>query len=69
MTENENGRPKVYTPAEVAEILKIGQTKVYELLQRGEIRSRKIGKLRRIPAAAIDEFLERQDADEIEAAR
>lgn len=60
---SENGRPVVYTPEEVAEILKIGRTKVYELLRRGVIRSVKVGALRRVPASALDEFLERQEAE------
>lgn len=51
-------RPRVYTPEEAADELKIGRTKIYELLQRGKLRSVKIGRTRRIPAAALDAFLE-----------
>jgi excisionase family DNA binding protein len=69
MTENGNGRPLVYTPEEVAKLLKVGRTKVYELIQRGDLRSVKIGKSRRISSRALDEYIERQDQVAAEAAR
>lgn len=47
----------VYTVAEAARRLKIGRTAMYELLMSGEIRSVTIGRLRRVPAQCIEEYL------------
>lgn len=46
------------TPEEAAETLSIGRTKVYELLALGVLRSVQIGKLRRIPVAAVNDLIE-----------
>lgn len=50
----------VYTPEEAAQVLKIGRTKIYELLHCGKLRSVRIGRTRRIPVAALESFLEEQ---------
>lgn len=63
MSENGAHRPLVYTPEQAAEQLQVSRRKVYELLRTGALRSVKIGKLRRIPARALDEFLEREGVD------
>lgn len=44
-------------PEEAADILSIGRSKVYELLGTGELASVRIGACRRIPAAALSEFV------------
>lgn len=44
------------TVEEVAERLRIGRTKAYELVKDGEIESVRIGRLRRVPKAAVDEY-------------
>ncbi|MDN3355855.1 helix-turn-helix domain-containing protein [Actinomadura sp. DC4] len=52
---------QAYTVEEVAEILHVGRDKVYYLLRTGQLRSLKIGKLRRITdqhLAALIEALE-----------
>jgi excisionase family DNA binding protein len=41
---------------QVADILSIGRDKVYYLLRTGQLRSLKIGKLRRITNAHLAEF-------------
>jgi excisionase family DNA binding protein len=41
------------TPTEAAAALGIGRSKVYELLQTGQLRSVRIGTCRRIPADAL----------------
>ena len=41
------------SPAEAAEHLGIGRSKVYELMRLGHLRSVKIGGCRRIPRAAL----------------
>ncbi len=44
---------KVYTPEQVAEILQLSKKTVYELIGKGEIVAKKIGKVYRIPASSI----------------
>jgi excisionase family DNA binding protein len=54
-------RPKVLLSVdEAATALSIGRTFVYQLLMRGEIVSIKIGRRRRIPVSALQEFVARQ---------
>ena len=50
-------------PEEAASVLGIGRTKVYELMRSGALRSVRIGGLRRIPAAALEEFVARLEAE------
>lgn len=45
--------PRVYTPEQVAQILQLSKNTVYDLIQRGEIVAKKIGKVYRIPASSI----------------
>ncbi len=45
------------TPVEVARALGIGRSKVYELLQTGQLASVRIGSCRRVPAEALHSFL------------
>jgi excisionase family DNA binding protein len=45
------------SPAEAAAHLSIGRSKVYELMRLGELRSVKIGASRRIPQAALVDFI------------
>jgi excisionase family DNA binding protein len=45
------------SPSEAAERLSMGRSKIYELMRRGELRSVKIGGCRRIPRAALDDFV------------
>lgn len=44
---------KVYTPEQVAGILQLSKNTVYELIGKGEIVAKRIGKVYRIPAASI----------------
>lgn len=46
-------QPQVYTPEQVAEILQLSKNTVYDLINRGEIVAKKIGKVYRIPASSI----------------
>lgn len=45
------------TPAEAAEILKIGRSKLYELMARGAINSVKLGRCRRFRRSDLDLFI------------
>jgi excisionase family DNA binding protein len=48
------------TIQEVAATLRCGRTCVYQLIGRGELPALKLGRLTRIPAAAVDAFVSRQ---------
>jgi excisionase family DNA binding protein len=47
------------TAEEAAEVVGVGRTKVYELLRVGQIESVRIGRCRRIPLRAIQEYVAR----------
>jgi excisionase family DNA binding protein len=47
----------LYTVEETAELFSVGRCKIYELVGSGELYSVKLGKLRRIPAAAIERYI------------
>jgi excisionase family DNA binding protein len=44
-------------PEEAAQALGVGRTTVYELLRTGELRSVRIGALRRIPTDTLAEYV------------
>jgi excisionase family DNA binding protein len=48
---------QAYTVEQVAELLHVGRDKVYYLLRTGQLRSIKIGKLRRITGRHLAQFL------------
>jgi excisionase family DNA binding protein len=58
---------ELLTPEEVADILKVGRTKVYELMDRGELPSIKIDRCRRIPRSGVDGFIQRKLGEAINA--
>lgn len=51
------------TAEEVAQALGIGRSKVYELMASGQLRSVAIGRLRRVPAARLAEFVANLDVE------
>lgn len=51
------------TPEEAADVLAIGRTKVYQLIQNSELESVKIGRSRRVPADSLVEFVSHLKAD------
>lgn len=44
---------KAYTPEQVADMLQLSKNTIYQLISRGEIIAKKIGKSYRIPASSI----------------
>lgn len=50
----------LYSVAEVMELTSLGRTKVYELIQTREIESCRVGRVIRIPAKALQEWVEQQ---------
>jgi excisionase family DNA binding protein len=58
----ENGprvAPLLLKPEEAADALGVARTRVYQLIRVGELRSVKIGKVRRIPVTALHAYVER----------
>lgn len=51
--------PILLTVEEAAEVLTISRWKVFELIRTRQLRSIKIGGLRRVPRSAIDEYIAR----------
>ena len=51
---------ELLTPEEVAQRLRVGRTKVYELMDRGDLPSIKIDRCRRIPSRGVDAFIARK---------
>ena len=45
------------TPIEAAQRLGIGRTRMFALISRGEVQSVKIGRLRKVPASALDAYI------------
>lgn len=58
---------KAYTPEQVANMLQLSKNTVYELISRGEIVAKKIGKLYRIPPTSLSFFFTGLDYDLYEA--
>jgi excisionase family DNA binding protein len=56
---------QTYTVEQIAEILQIGRDKVYGLLRTGQLRSIKIGKLRRITDEQLAEFVASLETDDL----
>lgn len=44
-------------PEEAAEALGVGRAYLFSLIKSGDLRSVKVGRLRRIPRSAVDEFI------------
>lgn len=60
----EEGLPVLLVrPEDAARVLGVGRTKVYELMRSGALRSVRLDGLRRVPVAALVEFVARLEAD------
>jgi excisionase family DNA binding protein len=46
------------TPEEAADRLSLSRTTVYELIRTGELRSVKIGRARRVPVVALQDYVD-----------
>jgi excisionase family DNA binding protein len=55
----ESSERLLLTPDAAAERLSIGRSSLYELLLAGEIASIKIGRSRRVPLAALSDYVDR----------
>jgi len=54
--------PLLLRPEEAAVVLRVGRTRVYELIRSGELRSVKIGHMRRVSATALAEYVARLES-------
>lgn len=54
----EESEPLLLTAEQASQVLQIGRSHLYELLGRGEIKSIKIGRSRRIPVIEIERYIE-----------
>ncbi|MEL6567661.1 MAG: helix-turn-helix domain-containing protein [Pseudomonadota bacterium] len=61
-TQHARRGPLAVSPAEAAQMLGLGRTKLYELLAANEIASIKIGKRRLIRVAELDAWLKAKEA-------
>jgi len=48
------------SPSDAARLLGCGRTYLYAMLRRGELRSIRVGRLRRIPRTEIEAYIKRQ---------
>lgn len=51
--------PLLYTPEEAADVLRLSRTEIYRLIRVGELESVRIGARRRLPAQALNEYVDR----------
>jgi len=45
--------PRTYTPEQVADLLQLSKNTIYQLISRGEIVAKKIGRVYRIPPSSL----------------
>ena len=56
--------PILFSPDEVARMLGVGRTKVYDLIRLRELRSVRVGAMRRVSAFALRDYVERLELGE-----
>lgn len=59
--------PKVYTPEQVSEMLQLSKSTIYDLISKGEIIAKRIGRVYRIPASSLSFIFTGLDQDLSEA--
>ena len=52
-------KPILVSVAEAAQMLSIGRTAAWELVRKQRIKSVKIGRTRRVPVSAVQEYVQR----------
>lgn len=62
-----NNTMTVFTPEQTAEILQLSKNTIYELINRGEIVAKKIGKVYRIPLSSLSFVITGLDNDLFQA--
>ena len=51
--------PLLLTVVEAARLLSVGRTTIYELIERGELRTVHIGRASRVPVTAVNDYVAR----------
>ncbi len=51
----------IYTPAEIAEKLKVHINLVYELISQGKLKAKRVGRLHRITKENLEAFMENEE--------
>jgi excisionase family DNA binding protein len=59
----ESGTKVLLSVDEAATLMSLGRSALYDLLMRNEIMSIKVGRTRRVPLAALHDYVQRQLAD------
>ena len=59
----------LYRPVEAAEAIGVSRARMYELLASGEIPSVKVGNVKRVPVASLNDWLQRRLAESGDRAR
>jgi len=63
------GTEKLLTVRQAQEMLGVSRTTIDRLFRSGAIESLKVGKLRRVPAASVDAYIDRKIREQKEAKR
>jgi excisionase family DNA binding protein len=53
-------QPLLLTVEDASKVLGVSRSKMYEMVAAGEVRSIKIGRMRRVPRKILDEYVERK---------
>ena len=53
----------LYKPTEAQEMLKLGRSKIYQLIASKELRTVREGRAIRIPASALKEYVQRKEQE------
>lgn len=56
--ERQRVQPLLLTVEEASKLLGVSRSKMYEMVATGEVRSIKIGRMRRVPRKILDEYVE-----------
>jgi excisionase family DNA binding protein len=59
-----DGSRRLYSALEAARLLGVGRTYMFHLIATGQVESVEIGKLRKIPSEALDEYIDRLRAEQ-----
>jgi excisionase family DNA binding protein len=64
MTTNGPAGSLALSVEEAAESLRLGRTKLFELMADGQLRSIKVGRRRLVPVSALEQFIAQRLTDE-----
>jgi excisionase family DNA binding protein len=62
LLSSEDIPPILFSPEDVGRLLGLGRARVFDLMQRQEIRSIKVGRMRKVSARALSDYVARLEA-------